>query len=546
MELFNKPWIIHWQRGLECGMKRKKSSEERIRSTFADGNAHTAKVKIPGLPYEVLKNMVVEVMEELGLKVQGNGGGASQVNFPTMLKFEQFAQKLGLNTRFCTFEVEGDGQKKKIWSLVGCYCNLVISFEDDEKFKEDYKDVFADKGWTPFFYTATAGKSAIMLRKESVLIGDCTNDFYELLEPVHNAEQEVTADPFFGASTHDDENSGIPWPTVRARRGWVPALLLDLHNANLCPVVKWSLEKGSRSLWGVSFSFPVFQVVGGGHRYGVHVAMNGAGAGGVAGEEQEGGDIMMEEGDGGEGGGPLVVVPHGFERDPEAVEGSSAAPPRMHGRHILYRYAQGWAVGLLSKMTQAQKNEYTVKGSNFRKEGYMLLDGDRHAMIVVLEVELCVQPGTPMHEAEQGSWCLLRQKSVQAPLHYKVLTKDGLDWHAFALRQYENNNRFVLMCWNDGFGGWGFKEGFLVMPADEPAVVDVGNTQHWVLWANEVDNVKTSRKRKAGKGSNNDEVELELVDLSQQAYGTNVPPENPGINNNRKGQVWCLCEEARC
>lgn len=94
-------------------MKRKKSSEEMIRSTFADGNAHTAKVRIPGLPYLVLQNLVVEVMEELGLKVQGNGGGASQVNFPTMLKFEQFAQKLGLNTRFCTFEVEGDGQKKK-------------------------------------------------------------------------------------------------------------------------------------------------------------------------------------------------------------------------------------------------------------------------------------------------------------------------------------------------------------------------------------------------------------------------------------------------
>ena len=177
----------------------------------------------------------------------------------------------------------------------------------------------------------------------------------------------------------------------------------------------------------------------------------------------------------------------------------------------------------------------------------MLLDDDRHAMIVVLEVELCVQPGTPMRmEAEEGSWCLLRQVCVQPPLHYKVLTKDRLDWDAFALRQYENNNRFVLMCWNDGFGGWGFKEGFLVMPADEPAVVDGGNTQHWVLWANEVDNVKTSRKRKAGKGSNNDEVELELVDLSQQAYGTNVPPENPGINNNRKAQVWCLCEEARC
>ena len=80
------------------------------------------------------------------------------------------------------------------------------------------------------------------------------------------------------------------------------------------------------------------------------------------------------------------------------------------------------------------------------------------------------------------------------------------------------------------------------MSADEPAVVVAGNTQHWVLWADEVDNVKTSRKRKAGKGSNK-EVELELVDLSEQAYGTR-PPENPGIN--RREQVWCLCEEGRC
>ena len=76
MELDNRPWIIHWQRGLECGMKRKKSSEEEmIRSTFADGNAHTVKVRIPGLPHLVLQNLVVEVLEELGLNVQGNGGG---------------------------------------------------------------------------------------------------------------------------------------------------------------------------------------------------------------------------------------------------------------------------------------------------------------------------------------------------------------------------------------------------------------------------------------------------------------------------------------
>ena len=139
------------QRGVERGMKKEKSSEEMIRSLFADGNAFTVKVRVPGLPHLVIQQLFGKALEEVGLNVEGIGGGASQVNFPTMLKFEGFAQKLGLNIRFCSFEEEGGG-KTPIWSLVGCYCNLYISFEEDGKFMEDYLDVFTEnKGWTPLF-----------------------------------------------------------------------------------------------------------------------------------------------------------------------------------------------------------------------------------------------------------------------------------------------------------------------------------------------------------------------------------------------------------